>query len=114
MRLGLSTILPVLRIMSKLSRVKIIMAERIPRPIVPRTAVSVPSVGNIRVQTAGRLDGIPRPVTSRLEPPEIRTALPPVTTNLQPPTVRTPELGIHSVRAAGCQTLSESRSWRRE
>ena len=69
------------------------MAERIPRPIIPRTAISVSPVGNIKVQNS-RLDAIPRPVTSRLEPPKIRTALPPVTTNLRPPTVRTPELEI--------------------
>ena len=70
------------------------MAERIPRAIVPRTAISVPPVGNIRVQTAGRLDAIPKPVTSRLAPPEIRSALPPVTTFLNPPTVRAPCLDV--------------------
>jgi hypothetical protein len=70
------------------------MAERIPRSNVPRNTIAAPSVGTIRVQNAGRLNSIPRPVTSRLEPPKIRTSLPPVTTNLRPPTVRTPELEI--------------------
>ena len=70
------------------------MAERIPRSNVPRNTIAAPSVGTIRVQNAGRLNSIPRPVTSRLEPPKIGTALPPVTTNLRPPTVRTPELEI--------------------
>jgi len=70
------------------------MAERIPKAIIPRTAISVPPVGNIRVQTAGRLDATPMPVTSRLAPPEIRSALPPVTTFLNPPTVRTPGLDV--------------------
>ena len=70
------------------------MADRIPRPNIPRTSVSIPSVGNIKVQTAGRLDSIPKPVTLRLEPPKIRSAIPPVTTFLEAPTVRTPELEI--------------------
>ena len=70
------------------------MAERIPRSNVPRNTIAVPSVGTIRVQNAGRLNSIPKPVTARLEPPAIRTTLPPVTTFLNPPVVRTPGLEI--------------------
>ena len=71
------------------------MADRIPRIDIPSGGgISVPSVGSIRVQNTGRLNNIPRPVTARLEAPEIRTALPPVTTNLRPPVVNTPELEI--------------------
>ena len=68
------------------------MADLISKPNIPRTTVDIPSVGSIRVQTAGRLDNIPKPVTARLEPPKIRTTVPSVTTFLEAPAVRTPEL----------------------
>ena len=70
------------------------MAERIPRAIIPRSNVSVPNVGNIRVQSAGRLDGIPRPATARIKPPVIRNSPPPVTSTIGAPILRTPEMEV--------------------
>ncbi len=60
------------------------MAERIPNTNVPSAAIQGP----------GRLRGIARTVTPRIEPPVIRVVPPPVTTVLQSPVLRTPELEI--------------------